>query len=97
MYMPYISFFWPTISTSSIHPAIQTLGISELFYFSTLSAHFFPLEQLSRNQRFSASFHQALETLVHTLMPHITQKYKDNLDAASNANHSLAVFIKVCD
>uniref|UniRef100_A0A3P8UYR1 Dedicator of cytokinesis 9b n=1 Tax=Cynoglossus semilaevis TaxID=244447 RepID=A0A3P8UYR1_CYNSE len=51
---------------------------------------------LSRNQRFSASFHQALETLVHTLMPHITQKYKDNLDAASNANHSLAVFIKRC-
>lgn len=29
------------------------------------------------------------------LMPHITQKYKDNLDAARNANHSLAVFIKV--
>lgn len=28
-------------------------------------------------------------------MPHITQKYKDNLDAARNANHSLAVFIKV--
>ncbi|XP_073809872.1 dedicator of cytokinesis protein 9 isoform X14 [Danio rerio] len=30
------------------------------------------------------------------LMPHITQKYKDNLDAARNANHSLAVFIKRC-
>lgn len=29
------------------------------------------------------------------LMPHITQKYKDNLDAARNANHSLAIFIKV--
>lgn len=29
------------------------------------------------------------------MMPHITQKYKDNLDAARNANHSLAVFIKV--
>lgn len=29
------------------------------------------------------------------LMPHITQKYKDNLDAAHNANHSLAVFVKV--
>lgn len=51
--------------------------------------------QLSRNQRFTASFHHAVETLVNMLMPHITQKYKDNLDAARNANHSLAVFIKV--
>lgn len=51
--------------------------------------------QLSRNQRFSASFHHTVETLVNMMMPHITQKYKDNLDAARNANHSLAVFIKV--
>uniref|UniRef100_A0A668A884 Dedicator of cytokinesis 9 n=1 Tax=Myripristis murdjan TaxID=586833 RepID=A0A668A884_9TELE len=52
--------------------------------------------KLSRNQRFSASFHHSVETLVNMMMPHITQKYKDNLDAARNANHSLAVFIKVC-
>ncbi|XP_053273525.1 dedicator of cytokinesis protein 9 isoform X1 [Pleuronectes platessa] len=52
--------------------------------------------KLSRNQRFSASFYHAVETLVNMLMPHITQKYKDNLDAAHNANHSLAVFIKRC-
>ncbi|XP_035485670.2 dedicator of cytokinesis protein 9 isoform X6 [Scophthalmus maximus] len=52
--------------------------------------------KLSRNQRFSASFYHAAETLVNMLMPHITQKYKDNLDAAHNANHSLAVFIKRC-
>ncbi|XP_075905426.1 dedicator of cytokinesis protein 9 isoform X2 [Nelusetta ayraudi] len=52
--------------------------------------------KLSRNQRFSASFNHAVETLVNMLMPHITQKYKDNLDAARNANHSLAVFIKRC-
>nr|XP_015218956.1 PREDICTED: dedicator of cytokinesis protein 9 isoform X8 [Lepisosteus oculatus] len=52
--------------------------------------------KLSRNQRFSASFHHTVETLVNMLMPHITQKYKDNLDAARNANHSLAVFIKRC-
>uniref|UniRef100_A0A8C5FL99 Dedicator of cytokinesis 9b n=1 Tax=Gadus morhua TaxID=8049 RepID=A0A8C5FL99_GADMO len=51
---------------------------------------------LSRNQRFSASFQHAVETLVNMLAPHITQKYKDNLDAARNANHSLAVFIKRC-
>uniref|UniRef100_A0A8C9SV68 Dedicator of cytokinesis 9 n=1 Tax=Scleropages formosus TaxID=113540 RepID=A0A8C9SV68_SCLFO len=52
--------------------------------------------KLSRNQRFSASFHHTVETLVNMLMPHITQKYKENLDAARNANHSLAVFIKRC-
>ncbi|XP_056444009.1 dedicator of cytokinesis protein 9-like isoform X1 [Gadus chalcogrammus] len=52
--------------------------------------------KLSRNQRFSASFQHAVETLVNMLAPHITQKYKDNLDAARNANHSLAVFIKRC-
>ncbi|XP_023820930.1 dedicator of cytokinesis protein 9 isoform X13 [Oryzias latipes] len=52
--------------------------------------------KLSRNQRFSASYHHAVETLVNMLMPHITQKYKDNLDASRNANHSLAVFIKRC-
>uniref|UniRef100_A0A669F2W6 Dedicator of cytokinesis 9b n=1 Tax=Oreochromis niloticus TaxID=8128 RepID=A0A669F2W6_ORENI len=48
------------------------------------------------NQRFSASYYHAVETLVNMLMPHITQKYKDNLDAARNANRSLAVFIKRC-
>ncbi|XP_064167013.1 dedicator of cytokinesis protein 9-like isoform X5 [Anguilla rostrata] len=52
--------------------------------------------RLSRNQRFSASFHHTVETLVTMLMPHITQRYKGNLDAARNANHSLAVFIKRC-
>uniref|UniRef100_A0A671RTF6 Dedicator of cytokinesis protein 9-like n=1 Tax=Sinocyclocheilus anshuiensis TaxID=1608454 RepID=A0A671RTF6_9TELE len=51
--------------------------------------------KVSRNQRFSASFYHSVETLVTMLMPHITQKYKDNLDATRNANHSLAVFIKV--
>uniref|UniRef100_A0A3Q3J9H8 Dedicator of cytokinesis 9 n=1 Tax=Monopterus albus TaxID=43700 RepID=A0A3Q3J9H8_MONAL len=52
--------------------------------------------KLSRNQRFSASYHHTVETLVNMMMPHITQKYKDNLDAARNANHSLAVFVKRC-
>ncbi|XP_035376551.1 dedicator of cytokinesis protein 9 isoform X3 [Electrophorus electricus] len=52
--------------------------------------------KLSRNQRFTAPFHHAVETLVTMVGPHITQKYKDNLDATRNANHSLAVFIKRC-
>ncbi|XP_054631989.1 dedicator of cytokinesis protein 9-like isoform X2 [Dunckerocampus dactyliophorus] len=52
--------------------------------------------KLARHQRFPGSFYHAVETLVNMLMPHITQKYKDNLDVARNANHSLAVFIKRC-
>ncbi|KAJ8003348.1 hypothetical protein DPEC_G00147390 [Dallia pectoralis] len=52
--------------------------------------------KLSRNQRFSGSFHHTVETLVNMLIAHITQKYKDNLDMARNANHSLAIFIKRC-
>lgn len=51
--------------------------------------------QMSRNQRFSASFYHSVETLVTMLVPHIAQKYKDNLDATRNANHSIAVFVKV--
>lgn len=66
-----------------------------LFQALILSSVFTAFIQLSRNQRFSASFYHAVETLVNMLMPHITQKYKDNLDAARNANHSLAVFVKV--
>lgn len=68
----------------------------DIFSYTTTFVHsprYTP--QLSRNQRFSASFHHTVETLVNMMMPHITQKYKDNLDAARNANHSLAVFIKV--
>ncbi|XP_073768449.1 dedicator of cytokinesis protein 9 isoform X8 [Danio rerio] len=52
--------------------------------------------KVSRNQRFSASFYHSVETLVTLLMPHITQKCKENLEATRNANHSLAVFIKRC-
>ncbi|XP_077153205.1 dedicator of cytokinesis protein 9 isoform X4 [Ranitomeya variabilis] len=52
--------------------------------------------KLLRNQRFTASFHHAVETLVNMLMPHITHKYKDNAEASRNANHSLAFFIKRC-
>ncbi|ETE65390.1 Dedicator of cytokinesis protein 9, partial [Ophiophagus hannah] len=54
------------------------------------------LLKLLRNQRFPASFHHAVETVVNMLMPHITQKYKDNPEASKNANYSLAVFIKQC-
>ncbi|XP_058132463.1 dedicator of cytokinesis protein 9 isoform X12 [Dasypus novemcinctus] len=52
--------------------------------------------KLLRNQRYPASYHHAVETVVNMLMPHITQKFRDNPEASKNANHSLAVFIKRC-
>uniref|UniRef100_A0A8C5LWK2 Dedicator of cytokinesis 9 n=1 Tax=Leptobrachium leishanense TaxID=445787 RepID=A0A8C5LWK2_9ANUR len=52
--------------------------------------------KLLRNQRFPASYHHTVETLVNMAMPHITQKYKENPDASRNANQSLAFFIKRC-
>uniref|UniRef100_A0A8C0XTG3 Dedicator of cytokinesis protein 9 n=1 Tax=Castor canadensis TaxID=51338 RepID=A0A8C0XTG3_CASCN len=54
------------------------------------------LLKVLRNQRFPASYHHAVETVVNMLMPHITQKFRDNPEASKNANHSLAVFIKRC-
>uniref|UniRef100_A0A673L5T1 Dedicator of cytokinesis protein 9-like n=1 Tax=Sinocyclocheilus rhinocerous TaxID=307959 RepID=A0A673L5T1_9TELE len=93
--------------TSILKPSTDFLTSNKLlkyswYFFETLvkSMAQYLMEsgkvKLSRNQRFTASFHHAVETLVNMLMPHITQKYKDNLDAARNANHSLAVFIKAC-
>uniref|UniRef100_A0A672LY87 Dedicator of cytokinesis protein 9-like n=1 Tax=Sinocyclocheilus grahami TaxID=75366 RepID=A0A672LY87_SINGR len=93
--------------TSILKPSTDFLTSNKLlkyswYFFETLvkSMAQYLMEsgkvKLSRNQRFTASFHHAVETLVNMLMPHITQKYKDNLDAARNANHSLAVFIKRC-
>uniref|UniRef100_A0A3B4YN95 Dedicator of cytokinesis 9b n=1 Tax=Seriola lalandi dorsalis TaxID=1841481 RepID=A0A3B4YN95_SERLL len=91
--------------TAILKPSTDFLTSNKLlkhswFFFEALVksvAHYLMESgKLSRNQRFSASFYHSVETLVNMLMPHITQKYKDNLDAAHNANHSLAVFIKRC-
>uniref|UniRef100_A0A665UXG6 Dedicator of cytokinesis 9b n=1 Tax=Echeneis naucrates TaxID=173247 RepID=A0A665UXG6_ECHNA len=89
--------------TAILKPSTDFLTSNKLlkhswFFFEalvkSLAQYLMESGKLSRNQRFSASFYHAVETLVNMLMPHITQKYKDNLDAAHNANHSLAVFIK---
>ncbi|XP_033954947.1 dedicator of cytokinesis protein 9 isoform X2 [Pseudochaenichthys georgianus] len=93
--------------TAILRPSTDFLTSNKLlkyswYFFEALvksMAHFLMESgkvKLARIQRFSASFNHAVETLVNMLMPHITQKYKDNLDAARNANHSLAVFIKRC-
>ncbi|XP_077599633.1 dedicator of cytokinesis protein 9-like [Stigmatopora nigra] len=93
--------------TAILKPSTDFLTCNKLlkhswYFFEALSksmAHYLTESgkvEIPRNQRFNSSFNYAVEILVNTLMPHITQKYKDNLDAARNANQNLAVFIKRC-
>nr|XP_061802809.1 dedicator of cytokinesis protein 9-like [Nerophis lumbriciformis] len=93
--------------TAILKPSTDFLTSNKLlkhswYFFETLSksmAHYLTDSgkvKLPRNQCFSSSFNHAIEILVNMLMSHITQKFKDNLDAARNANQSLAVFIKRC-
>uniref|UniRef100_A0A8C7VTB3 Dedicator of cytokinesis protein 9 n=1 Tax=Oncorhynchus mykiss TaxID=8022 RepID=A0A8C7VTB3_ONCMY len=91
--------------TAILKPSTDFLTSNKLLKYSwyffealvkSMAQYLIESSKVSRNQRFSAGFHHTVETLVNMMMPHITQKYKDNLDAARNANHSLAVFIKRC-
>lgn len=51
--------------------------------------------QMPRNERFSTDFQYKLETLIETITPYITSKYKDAPRETKNANFSLAYFVKV--
>lgn len=50
---------------------------------------------MPRAQRFPDSFHQALQSLVLSIMPHITIRYTEIPEEARSINLSLANFIKV--
>lgn len=50
---------------------------------------------MPRAQRFPDSFHQALQSLVLSTMPHITIRYTEIPEEARSINLSLANFIKV--
>uniref|UniRef100_A0A8C9ZWU2 Dedicator of cytokinesis 11 n=1 Tax=Sander lucioperca TaxID=283035 RepID=A0A8C9ZWU2_SANLU len=51
--------------------------------------------KMPRAQRFPDSFHQALQSLVLSIMPHITIRHMEILEEARCVNLSLANFIKV--
>ena len=51
--------------------------------------------QMPRAQRFPESFHQALQSLLLSIMPHITIRHPEIPDEARQVNLSLATFIKV--
>uniref|UniRef100_A0A673HUD8 Dedicator of cytokinesis protein 11-like n=1 Tax=Sinocyclocheilus rhinocerous TaxID=307959 RepID=A0A673HUD8_9TELE len=52
--------------------------------------------QMPRAQRFPESFHQALQSLLLSIMPHITIRYVEIPEEARCVNFSLACFIKRC-
>uniref|UniRef100_A0A3B3XUS6 Dedicator of cytokinesis 11 n=1 Tax=Poecilia mexicana TaxID=48701 RepID=A0A3B3XUS6_9TELE len=57
---------------------------------------FCPSLQMPRAQRFPDSFHQALQSLVLSIMPHITIRHMEIPEEARSINLSLASLIKRC-
>ncbi|XP_013878404.1 dedicator of cytokinesis protein 11 [Austrofundulus limnaeus] len=72
------------------------------FFFETMAksmAQFLQVEnriKMPRPQRFPDSFHQALQSLVLSIMPHITIRHKEIPEEARSINISLASLIKRC-
>ncbi|XP_053717211.1 dedicator of cytokinesis protein 11 isoform X4 [Synchiropus splendidus] len=72
------------------------------FFFETMAksmAQYLQEEnrmKMPRSQRFPDSFHQALQSLVLSIMPHITIRHTEIPEEARCVNLSLAAFIKRC-
>ncbi|XP_054592286.1 dedicator of cytokinesis protein 11 isoform X2 [Nothobranchius furzeri] len=72
------------------------------FFFETMAksmAQFLQAEnrmKMPRPQRFPDSFHQALQSLVLSIMPHITIRHGEIPEEARSVNLALAGFIKRC-
>ncbi|XP_052785231.1 dedicator of cytokinesis protein 9-like isoform X7 [Mya arenaria] len=52
--------------------------------------------KMPRNERFSSDYQYKLQTLIQTITPYITSKYKEAPRETRNANFSLAYFVKMC-
>ncbi|XP_053403969.1 dedicator of cytokinesis protein 9-like isoform X5 [Mercenaria mercenaria] len=52
--------------------------------------------KMPRNERFSSDYQYKLQTLIQTITPYITSKYKEAARECRNANFSLAYFVKMC-
>ncbi|XP_060575600.1 dedicator of cytokinesis protein 9-like [Ruditapes philippinarum] len=52
--------------------------------------------KMPRNERFSSDYQFKLQTLIQTITPYITSKYKEAHRETRNANFSLAYFVKMC-
>ncbi|KAL4220208.1 Dedicator of cytokinesis protein 9 [Mactra antiquata] len=52
--------------------------------------------KMPRNERFSSDYQYKLQTLINTITPYITSKYKEASRETRNANFSIAYFVKMC-
>jgi len=53
------------------------------------------IDQMPRNERFPSDYQFKLQTLIQTITPYITSKFKEAPRETRNANFSLAYFVKV--
>ncbi|KAM6909379.1 dedicator of cytokinesis protein 11 isoform 2-T2 [Xenentodon cancila] len=87
--------------TADFHTSNKLLKYS-WFFFETMAksmAQYLQEEnrmKMPRAQRFPDSFHQALQSLVLSVMPHITIRHMEIPEEARCINLSLASFIKRC-
>uniref|UniRef100_A0A672SMS3 Dedicator of cytokinesis protein 11-like n=1 Tax=Sinocyclocheilus grahami TaxID=75366 RepID=A0A672SMS3_SINGR len=81
--------------TADFNTCNKLLKVTKLFVNNVKppTVHFL---QMPRAQRFPESFHQALQSLLLSIMPHITIRYVEIPEEARCVNVSLACFIKRC-
>uniref|UniRef100_A0A673HYQ6 Dedicator of cytokinesis protein 11-like n=1 Tax=Sinocyclocheilus rhinocerous TaxID=307959 RepID=A0A673HYQ6_9TELE len=73
------------------------LNLYSWFFFETMAKSMAQyLQDGNRMKRFPESFHQALQSLLLSIMPHITIRYVEIPEEARCVNFSLACFIKRC-
>uniref|UniRef100_A0A672QN44 Dedicator of cytokinesis protein 11-like n=1 Tax=Sinocyclocheilus grahami TaxID=75366 RepID=A0A672QN44_SINGR len=78
--------------TADFNTCNKLLKVTKLFSYCEYDL----LNLHSRSQRFPESFHQALQSLLLSIMPHITIRYVEIPEEARCVNFSLACFIKRC-
>uniref|UniRef100_A0A672QQI7 Dedicator of cytokinesis protein 11-like n=1 Tax=Sinocyclocheilus grahami TaxID=75366 RepID=A0A672QQI7_SINGR len=88
--------------TADFNTCNKLLKVTKLFSYceyDLLNLHINNVKhflQMPRAQRFPESFHQALQSLLLSIMPHITIRYVEIPEEARCVNFSLACFIKRC-
>ncbi|XP_062305986.1 dedicator of cytokinesis protein 11-like [Osmerus eperlanus] len=87
--------------TSNFNTSNKLLKYSWFFFETLAKSMALYLQEgnrmkMPRAQRFPESFHQALQSLLLSIMPHITIRHPEIPDEARQVNLSLAAFIKRC-
>ncbi|MGH0130445.1 UNVERIFIED_CONTAM: hypothetical protein FKN15_001657 [Acipenser sinensis] len=80
-----------SITTHEVLASAVTAILKQSADFLTINK----LLKMPRAQRFPGSYHQALQSLLLAIMPHITIRYTEIPEEARNVNLGLASFIKI--